>query len=304
MDQLGLILAEAVMSKDWGKAFLAGMYEAFRIGERTRTDQQLDRADLSEVPASRYLNEVLHRLERHAEVEAARSYGRYRWLWYLRRLPDIVFSGRLASTGPYNRHVTEILATRGAGPTHALGNTPADGTFPLDGTAIKRIAWICGFAEAFCHYQVLYRVVGKGGRMAFDQSFSGLPFPVPIGRRDDALDRWLEEYDQRNIRSNVLANLGIPIYTFDPKAHKGQKILFHVSKVSGPPQIAKAEEFDIAHTVAIRYVPSGILLRAIIDLMSHPDIKGIACWSPELPSLISLFYLATIIWLFRVSCGY
>ena len=40
---------------------------------------------------------------------------------------------------------------------------------------------------------------------------------------------------------------------------------------------------------------SAILLREIIDLMSHPDIKGIACWSPERPSLISLFYLTTII---------
>jgi hypothetical protein len=179
MDQLGLILAEAVMSKEWEKAYVAGTYQALRIGEQTRIDQGLGRTDLTDEPASRYLEEVLQRLERYAEVEAAKSYGRYRWLWCLRRVPDFVFSGRLASTGPYNRHVTEILATRGAGPAHALRATSANGTFPLDGTAMKRIAWICGFAEALRHYQVVYRVVGKGRQtptrcVGADVSFSSL----------------------------------------------------------------------------------------------------------------------------------
>ncbi len=30
--------------------------------------------------------------------------------------------------------------------------------------------------------------------------------------------------------------------------------------------------------------------------MSHPDIKGIACWSPELPTLIAHFYLTTVLY--------
>jgi hypothetical protein len=271
MDQLGLILAEAVMSREWEKAYGAGTYQAFRIGEQTRIDQALDRTALTAELASRYLEEVLQRLERYAEVEAAKSYGRYRWLWYLRRVPDFVFSGRLASTGPYNRRLTEILATRGAGPAHALRATSADGTFPLDGTAMTRIAWICGFAEAFRHYQVVYRVVGEGGGMAFDQSHPGLPFPVPKSQRDDVLDRALEEFDLRNIQSNVLANIGIPIESFDPKSHRGERTLFQMGKVSGLPPIATAEEFDLAHTVAMRYAPSAMPLRAIIDLMARGD---------------------------------
>ena len=85
-------------------------------------------------------------------------------------------------------------------------------------------------AKAFRHYQVVYRVVGKGGGMAFDQSYPGLPFPVPKSQRDDVLDRALEEFDLRNIQSNVLANIGIPIQSLDPKNHKGQRTLFQMGK--------------------------------------------------------------------------
>jgi hypothetical protein len=296
MDQLGNRLADAVRSKEFAKAHLAGMHAAGRIGERVRTDQGLGRTEVSGQPASEYLAVVLLRLEQHAEAEAARSYGRYRWLWYLRRLPDVVFEGSLETTGPYNRHVVEVLATRGAGPTHAMGTPSNDGTFPLDGTAIKRIAWICGFAHAFRQYQVIFRVVGKGGGMDFSQAVPGLLFRLAQSQREESLDRQIEVYDRRNEQNNVLSNIGVPIDSYDPDIHKGQRILIQIGKVSGRPPIVTAEQMQMAHTVAMRYGPSAIPLREIVSLMAHPDIMGVACWSPELPSLISLFYLATIIY--------
>jgi hypothetical protein len=256
MDYAGRLLADAVKTKEWERAHLAGSHAAAHIAEMVRTDRGLGRAEVSGQPASEYLDEVLNRLERYAEAEAAKSYGRYRWLWYLRRLPDCVFEGKLATTGPYNRTATEALATRGAGPTHALGTPSNDGNVPIDGTAIKRLGWICGFAHTFRQYQVIYRVVGKGGGMAFDQSLPGLPFPVARSRRDDTLERQLDAFDRRNERDNVLAKIGIPIDSFDPQVYEGQKILFQIAKISGQPPIVTAEQMQTAHTVAMRYVPT------------------------------------------------
>jgi hypothetical protein len=296
MDQLGQRLAVASMSEEFAKAHLAGLQAAGRIGERVRTDQGLGRSEVSGQPASEYLNEVLQRLERYAEAEAAKSYGRYRWLWYLRRLPDLVFGGSLETTGPYNRLAVEALATRGAGPTHALRASSEDGTFPLDGTAIKRIGWICGFGHAFRQYQVIYRIVGKGGGMDFSYAVPGLPFRLAQSQREESLDKQVEAYDRRNEQNSVLSRIGVPVDSNDPEIHKGQRILLQIGKVSGPPSIVTAEQMQMAHTVAMRYALWALPLRAIVDLMSHPDVKGIAHWSPELPSLISLFYLAMIIY--------
>ena len=114
MDQLGLILAEAVMSQEWERAYVAGTYQAFRIGEQTRIDQCLERTDLKGEPASRNLDESsigwkgTPRPKPLRAMAATAGYGIYGDSLTLSSQED---SRRRVD----NRHVTEILATRGAG---------------------------------------------------------------------------------------------------------------------------------------------------------------------------------------------
>jgi hypothetical protein len=296
MDLLGMALADAVRSRDWAKGSLNGFQDATRIAERVRISMGLAQSDVSGEPASRYLAEVLSKVGQHAEAEAAKSYGRYRWLWYLRRLPDAVFEGNIATTGPYDRCLTEVLATRGAGPTHALGRPSDDGTFPIDGTVIKRLAWIRGFSLAFAQHQVDFRIVGKGGVLAFNQSLPGLPFPVSLTRRDDVLDIQIAEYDRRNEHQKVFTKAGVPIDADDPKSHDCKQEFLLLAKVAGPPPIVTPSQLDIPQAVAMRYRPFMLPVRELESLLTHPLVAASVNWSPELPLLLTLLYLTIIIW--------
>jgi hypothetical protein len=121
-------------SEEWRHEFLEGMLGGLRIAERVRCAKNLGRSDIDKDTASGYLDEVLRELQSHAESQAQTGYGRYRWTWYLRRAPREIFNGQLANTGPYDRMLSVVLATRGAKATHAVGSPLDDGTFPVDAT--------------------------------------------------------------------------------------------------------------------------------------------------------------------------
>jgi hypothetical protein len=295
MDYYGQAFTDTLLTKEWRTNYLAGLQAAAQIAERVLTTLGLDRSELSGEPASLYLAQVLSKLEQHAEAQAAKSYGRYRWLWYLRRVPDDVFAGNLATTGPYDRCLTEVLATRGAGPAHCLSTPSADGKFPIDGTVIKRVAHICGFSRAYSQYQVDYRIVGKGGSLTFDRQLHGIPFPMSRARTEASLDREIAEYDRRNENQKVFSRVGVPIDEYDPDKSREEPVLFQVAKIAGTPPIVSASKFNITHTVAMRYCPNPLLARELQSLLSHPTISVAVPWNPELPVLISLLHLATIV---------
>jgi hypothetical protein len=296
MDHFGSLFIDAVRTPAWAKAHMGGLHDAVKIAERVRADIGLTAAEASGEVAFQYLAEVLLRLEYHAATQSAKGYGRYRWLWYLRRLPDEVFEGRLASTGPYDRSVAEVLATRGADPAYRLGAPSGEGTFPIDGTVIKRLAWICGFSLAYCQYQVEFRIVGKGGVLEFDRSRPGLPFRITRSRMDNALERAINEFDRRNERHKVMSKLGVPVDSYVPKAHEGEPILFQVGKIAGTPRIVTPSQIEMQYAVALRYSPAGILFRAVTDLLTDPLVTNVVPWPVELSSLFSLLRIATIIY--------
>jgi len=293
MDEIGKRLCDAIGSRGWQSAFKGAFIDAARIAERARIQMGVGREEIDAEPASSYLSQVLDQLHRHAEIQASRGYGRYRWIWYLRRLPPEVWMGDLLTTGPYDRSIAEILATRGAGPAHCLGEPQEDGTFPIDGTVIRRIAWVCGYTKAYRHFQVAYRVIGKGGALTFDQQTPGLDFSVCRTRVDGDLGDEIREYDRRSERQSTFSHVGLPIENFDPKSHRDEATLLTIGSMAVSPGIVTPDDLDIPAPVALRFVPTILLLRELEDLLTHPSVIDVVAWNPELPMLVSLLSLAT-----------
>ena len=290
----GNLFTDIMQSDAFRRAANGGLRDAAKIAERVRVETGVGRGDIGGEPASNYLANVLTRLQQHAETEAAKGYGRYRWLWYLRRLPDDVFDGDLATTGPYDRSLTEILATRGAGPAHALGSPAADGTFTIDDTVIKRVGWLCGFATAVSQFQVEARVVGKGSVLGFDRLFPGLIFPICRARRGPALDHQIREYDRRSEYQRLFTSLGIPIDDRELSTERLKPALFLLAKViQGPPNAILPVSVE-GSSFSANFHPTLLPLGELESLLSHESILGTVPWSGEIPVLVSLLYVTLI----------
>jgi hypothetical protein len=65
-----------------------------------RKTQGMGGTRLAPPDAARLLVALRARLEDRARRQAL-AYGPYRWLWYLRRMPDVLTEGRVPTTLPY-----------------------------------------------------------------------------------------------------------------------------------------------------------------------------------------------------------
>ena len=283
-----------VTSPEWMAAVREGLYEALRIAERVRIECGISRGELVGRPASDFLAHVLSELEKRAAAEASRGYGRYRWLWYLRRLPADVFDGELATTGIYDRSLAEVLATRGAGHERSVGRPTSDGMFPIDGTVVKRIGWLFGFTKGVSQFHVNHRVAGKGGSLAFDYRAPGLPFPACRMRRLAPLEHEIAEFDQRVARQRIFSRSGIPIAPSDHSATHQANGLFLVSRITGPPLILVPPQLGLNQMAAMRYHPEFLPVDELREYLSHPLLGSAVPWSSELTPIISLLCLGAI----------
>ena len=284
----GLLTTEA-----WSKAFHAGILDALRIAEQTRLDLKIDRGVIEGVAASRYLLEVLDRQGRHAEKEAAKGYGRHRWLWYLRSLPDAIFDGHVDTISPLNRGLAEVIATRGAGPEKALGVPAEDGSFPFDGASAKRIAWVCGFAWGVALAQTQFRVVGKGGKLIFDERRPGIAFPLARVVDDGQLMKQLLTFDARNGSRRLFTRLGVPVDEFRPANPDWNFHFFLLEKVIGIHGTALATDPGphLPQALSTRFRPNLMPGRQVIEMLSDRHVHGAITWSPDVPSLIAMLSL-------------
>src|SRR5688500_4866005 len=83
---------------------LHGGLRAVRIGDEVRRDMSITASVIAGPEATGYLERVIRELESEAARSAKHGWGRYRTLWYLRRLPleMFAFGSDLATTAPYD----------------------------------------------------------------------------------------------------------------------------------------------------------------------------------------------------------
>ncbi len=152
-------------------------------------------ADLKE-PGRTWVDEdagpVLHRvlgvLDTFAE-KLSRPIDSYGWLWYARRLHPSIFEGDLATTGPVDWLIFEMMGAKGSKPLPALHDDTL-ATYPTDDYTLKAVLRLAVVAVRFSETSGTLRRAEKG---AVIQAFADrLPKSVP-----GELDAPIRLYDER-----------------------------------------------------------------------------------------------------------
>lgn len=182
-------------------------------------------------------------LEQQAE-RAARGYSAQRWLWYLRRLPDVLFKGRVSTTLPYTLALAEVLTDQAAG----------------DGAPVRRGQWISFKVDEHVARHVLalvfqvriiftihslIRQAGKGCDIVFDAT--GVP------------------------RADCTAPLRESMTMFDDRMAKGQ----HLLSRAGTPLPLKPAWEDAHHALLLCYRtdPQVVDARAALDVTTDVRLR-------------------------------
>jgi hypothetical protein len=137
------------------------------------------------------------------------AYGSVRWLWYLRRLPDDLFSGHRTTTLGYDRALAEALSWYL--PATDESTSPTLVAFAADMAAFRHACRFVAGAKLLSHLHALYRRAGKGAAI---EARSHRPF----AKEDRALTDAIRTYDDRHHRTNQLDRSGLGLAAAEPDA--------------------------------------------------------------------------------------
>lgn len=124
-------------------------------------------------------------------LEYAQALGSYSSIFYLRRLPSEVFSGRLSTTGPYRRSIAEGLSALGASGDYYPADHMNRVVPVLNKGNSEQLLKLCGVAGVLSSVHASLRRAGKG------QSIMWSPYDLPDPAPDSTIDPLLEVHDQR-----------------------------------------------------------------------------------------------------------
>lgn len=251
------------------------------------------------------------------------AYSAMRWMYYLRRTPNSVFSGDLRSTVANNRALSEIYAQRSERVEEARWGQ-AGFEFRLDDCTLRHVARFAAFVIIMNDLQVDFRFASKGGEYAFGaeraskssswgtKAASSLTFTakspadaISLPRRVDSDEIVVATriYDQRhNVRSTFLSHAlrraGLADTT-DAKNKPPEYITLREAIWSlteethfSPQELLKghpqADIFEEGMKALVRFGPIGIELDALFDLYRLPAMAAINIDDGALLNLITL----------------
>lgn len=94
------------------------------------------------------------------------SYSAMRWMYYLRRTPNDIFSGDLSSTGVNARVLAETYANRSV-KVEAVSYGQEGFVFPINDGTLRHIARFIAYTTIIYDLQVQFRLASKGYEFAF-----------------------------------------------------------------------------------------------------------------------------------------
>ena len=174
--------------------------------QATRARNELQPEEVSE-----YLSKCIDHLEKLMEPHI-QAYSAARWLYYFRRMPNKIFAGNIPSTLPNMRALTEAYSGKS---TKIEAISPdKDGIFffKVDEALIRHLARFMAFVDLVYHFQVSYRLAGKGLNFKFRGS-NEYDAVVPRDSGDRAIWEAIRIYDARHSipargAENILINSG------------------------------------------------------------------------------------------------
>ena len=222
-------------------------------------------------------------LEERARRDA-QGYSAYRWLWYLRRIPDALTEGSISTTAPYTVAVAEILTdqNRKEEPPDFTGRWMS---FKTDEHVARHVLMLVCRARAIFTIHRHIRTVSKGCALAFDHD--GFPRDVCA----DGLMQSMRHYDERMSRSQTFLARAGTVLPMTPAWEDTSRALLGCFRIA--PQVVEApvalHGLDSMH-VRARFkcvLISGDRLRAF-----NSRFDGQAWWSAEAMPL-TLFLAAS-----------
>lgn len=152
---------------------------------------------LSPPEAAPFLVTLRARLEDYARRQAL-AYGPYRWLWYLRRVPDSLTEGRVRTTLPYTLALAEVLTDRADDSEEKPLLQDHWISFKVDEHVARHIlTLVCRTRRIFGVHRLI-RTTGKGCPLLFDAQ------GYPSAECTDALERSMVLFDDRVASSEQL----------------------------------------------------------------------------------------------------
>jgi hypothetical protein len=195
-------LAGAVARRE--AIFTETVHEAVSvIPEEYRVDRVTDPVEaVAPLDATRLAVEGLGR-------RYAQAMGCYSWLFWLRRLPSEVFSGGLATSGPYWRAVAEVMSSWTTTAEYFGDKSFRSVIPPISDSQLESLMKLCSLARLLGTVHGVIRRAGKGESVRWLRH--GLPLPVS----DPELDEMISLYDERHL-SQAGFRAGTQPFKFQP----------------------------------------------------------------------------------------
>jgi hypothetical protein len=293
---------KALSDEEW----LHGGLRAVRIGDEVRRDMSITASEIAGPEATGYLERVIRELESEAARSAKHGWGRYRTLWYLRRLPleMFAFGSDLATTAPYDLRLTEVLMTRGSDSMAVPKKLDAKGCFPIDESVARRLAREMGFSKSVSEYHRHYRRCAKGAILRFER-----PGRPPLFSMPEDVSSAVRLYDERRAEDTggvaVLGGLGTPALEDVRSMGEGDDVtkklilVYDLDEAPVPLKIEVEHEGRPAKMLIPAYRIARVSdLETLAGLMSDPRVGDPSLWHEDMPLLVALLNLEPIVFHF------
>lgn len=244
------------------------------------------------------------------EVEFERdlnAYSSMRWMYYLRRIPNVFFDGKLSSTGANTRALAEVYSNRSQTVETATYG-PAGFVFPTDVGTLEHISRLMAFIMIVSDLQVGFRRASKGfdyrfysnddrkalrGRLLAGKVFDPLtnmrsPIPRPV--LNPTLAAAVRVYDQRRdsmaetFLSIAMGQVGLGQSSASVEIEKFVDISrafwgLHEDRKFSPQELLEghpnAAIYGANGKVLIRFGPADLDLARLFELYRLPAMAGI-----------------------------
>ena len=197
--------AQFVSQPDWPR--LAKQHGE-EIARRARRRVTPSGALLEKESAAEYVEQLIDAVSRDI-LDHHDAYGSVRWLWYLRRLPNELFSGEYRTTLGYDRALAESLSWHLTGKDESID--PRLIAFRVDEATFRHAIRFIAGVKLLSHLHTIYRWAGKGASIE-----AGAPVPFP--KEEPALTDAIHTYDARHDRMNELGRSGLGLAAAEPNA--------------------------------------------------------------------------------------
>ena len=188
VDHASFKIAKLVFASDWERAMENRAHELDRF--ILRSVARPNSRFIEGLAASTYIETCVGVLEQ----EIFRVHGEYsaaRWLWYLRRLPRQVFSGKFLTTLGYDRSLAESLSWSFIDTHPKLSGNAV--VFPINESTVRHALRFSGGVRFLSHFHSLYRRAGKGSSFLIPSNSA-----IPKTQEEKVIQSAILDYDTRH----------------------------------------------------------------------------------------------------------